>query len=229
MAAGASRRAFPRGQKDHEHPTWRWNIGDDRRVTHESRVGEAEKAVTMSETYNRGAIALHWATAALVVANLLLGLSMVGLPISPRKLQWYLVHKSIGTTIFLLTSLRVAWRVLHPPPAPIPMPRWQRRFAALSHALLYVLLFAIPISGWLYSSATGVQVVYLGLLPLPDLVGRDRALGDDLRLVHVGLNALLFAVLTVHVAATVKHHVIDRDAVLSRMLPLAKASGSVRP
>ena len=225
MAAGASRRAFPRGQKDHEHPTWRWNIGDDRRVTHESRVGEAEKAVTMSETYNRGAIALHWATAALVVANLLLGLSMVGLPISPRKLQWYLVHKSIGTTIFLLTSLRVAWRVLHPPPAPIPMPRWQRRFAAL----LYVLLFAIPISGWLYSSATGVQVVYLGLLPLPDLVGRDRALGDDLRLVHVGLNALLFAVLTVHVAATVKHHVIDRDAVLSRMLPLAKASGSVRP
>ena len=82
MAAGASRRAFRRGQKDHEHPTWRWNIGDDRRVTHESRVGEAEKAVTMSETYNRGAIALHWATAALVVANLLLGLSMVGLPIS---------------------------------------------------------------------------------------------------------------------------------------------------
>jgi cytochrome b561 len=178
----------------------------------------------MSETYDRGAIALHWATAALVVANLVLGLSMVGLPISPRKLQWYLVHKSIGATIFLLTSLRVAWRAVHPPPRPLPMPRWQRRSAALSHALLYLLLFAIPVSGWLYSSATGVQVLYLGVLPLPDLVARNRGLGDVLRLVHVSLNALLFTVLLVHVAAAVKHHVIDKDAVLSRMLPLVKAN-----
>lgn len=176
------------------------------------------------EAYDRGAIALHWATAVLVIANLLLGLSMVGLPISPRKLQWYLVHKSIGITIFVLTSLRVAWRTVRPHPAPVPMPRWQRRSAALSHALLYLLLFAIPISGWLYSSATGVQVVYLGVLAMPDLVGRDRALGDALRLVHVGLNSLLFAILLVHVAAAVKHHVIDRDTALSRMLPLVRAN-----
>lgn len=182
----------------------------------------------MSETYNRGAIALHWATAVLVIANLLLGLSMVGLPISPRKLQWYLVHKSIGITIFLLTSLRVAWRAVRPHPAPVPMSQWQRRSAVLSHALLYLLLFAIPVSGWLYSSATGVQVVYLGVLPLPDLVARDRALGDVLRLVHIGLNSLLFAVLLVHVAAAVKHHLVDRDAVLSRMLPLVKANEPAR-
>lgn len=182
----------------------------------------------MSETYNRGAIALHWATAALVVANLLLGLSMVGLPISPRKLQWYLVHKSIGITIFALTSLRLAWRAMRPHPAPVPMPRWQRRSAAASHGLLYVLLFVIPISGWLYSSATGVQVVYLGLWPLPDLVARNRALGDVLRLVHVGLNTLLFVTLCVHVAAAVKHHVVDRDAVLARMLPLVKPHGAAR-
>jgi cytochrome b561 len=104
------------------------------------------------------------------------------------------------------------------------MPRWQRRSAALSHALLYLLLFAIPVSGWLYSSATGVQVLYLGVLPLPDLVARNRGLGDVLRLVHVSLNALLFTVLLVHVAAAVKHHVIDKDAVLSRMLPLVKAN-----
>lgn len=181
-----------------------------------------------SAGYNSGAIALHWLTAALVVTNLLLGLSMVALPISPRKLHWYLFHKSIGITVFLLTSLRIAWRAVHPHPPPVPMPPWQRRSAAISHALLYVLLFAIPISGWLYSSATGVQVVYLGVLPLPDLVAKDRALGDVLRIVHVSLNASLFAVLVVHVAAAVKHHVIDRDVVLSRMLPLFKSNEVAR-
>jgi len=183
----------------------------------------------LSETYNRGAIALHWVTAALIFANLLLGLSMVGLPISPRKLSWYVVHKSIGITIFLLSSLRLAWRALRPHPSPVPMPAWQRRAAAVSHGLLYLLLFVIPLSGWIYSSATGVHVVYLGLVPLPDLVGKDRALGDVLRLVHLSLNALLVAVVCVHVAAAVRHHVVDRDAVLARMLPLVKPDQPLHP
>jgi len=186
------------------------------------REAADDRDATLSETYNRGAIALHWITAALIIANLLLGLSMVGLPISPRKLSWYLVHKSIGITVFLLTSLRLVWRLARPHPAPVPMPSWQRRAAAASHALLYLLLFAIPITGWLYSSATGVQVVYLGLMPLPDLVHKSRALGDVLRLVHVDLNALLFVGVSVHAAAAVRHHVVDRDAVLVRMLPLVK-------
>ncbi|HWC44499.1 MAG TPA: cytochrome b/b6 domain-containing protein, partial [Casimicrobiaceae bacterium] len=81
-------------------------------------------------------------------------------------------------------------------------------------------------SGWLYSSATGVQVVYLGVLPLPNLVPKDRALGDALRLVHVSLNALLFVVFCLHVAAAIKHHVVDRDAALVRILPFVKP---VRP
>jgi cytochrome b561 len=176
-------------------------------------VGEVE------QRYSGAAIALHWATAVLILANLLLGLSMVPLPISPRKLQWYLWHKSIGVTIFLLTSLRLAWRALRPHPAPVPMPRWQRRAAAAAHALLYVLLIAIPVSGWLYSSATGVQVVYAGVLALPDLVPKDKALADVLRAVHVALNSLLAAVVCVHVAAALKHHFVDRDEVLVRMLP----------
>jgi len=182
----------------------------------------------LTETYNRGAIALHWITAALIVANLVLGVSMVGLPISPRKLSWYVVHKSIGITIFLLTSLRLAWRALRPHPAPVAMPAWQRRAAVASHALLYALLFAIPVSGWVYSSATGVQVVYLGLIPLPDLVARNRALGDVLRLVHVGLNMVLVVVVCLHVAAAVRHHVVDRDRVLARMLPLVKPNPPLR-
>jgi cytochrome b561 len=108
------------------------------------------------------------------------------------------------------------------------MPSWQRRSAAVSHVLLYGLLFAIPLSGWVYSSSTGVQVVYAGLVPLPDLVARDRALADVLRLVHVSLNTLLFFVICVHVAAAVKHHLIDRDAALARMLPLVKPNAAAR-
>jgi cytochrome b561 len=174
------------------------------------------------QRYGNVAIALHWVTAALIVANLVLGLSMVPLPISPRKLHWYLWHKSIGLTVFLLTSLRLAWRGVRPAPPPVPMPSWQRRAAFASHAMLYVLLFAIPISGWLYSSATGVQVVYLGLVPLPNLLPKDKALADALKLVHVGLNSLLFAVVCVHAAAALKHHFVDRDNVLARMLPFVK-------
>jgi cytochrome b561 len=175
----------------------------------------------VQQRYGRAAIALHWITAILILANLTLGLSMVPLPISPRKLQWYLWHKSIGITIFLLTSVRIAWRTAHPHPAPVPMPAWQRRAAAASHALLYVLLLAIPLSGWLFSSATGVQVVYLGIFALPDLVPKDKALGDALRLVHVTLNSLLVAVVCIHVAAALKHHFVDRDNSLARILPPA--------
>jgi cytochrome b561 len=171
------------------------------------------------DAYDGLAMALHWVTAALIVANWLLGLSMVPLPISPRKLHWYLLHKSIGLTVLLLTSLRVGWRALRPAPSLVPMPAWQRRAARVSHVLLYVLLFAIPLSGWLYSSATGVQVVYLGLVPLPNLVPKDRALGDVLRLVHVGLNVTLATVVCVHVAAAIRHHVVDHDTTHARMLP----------
>lgn len=169
--------------------------------------------------YRGPAIALHWLTALLIVCGFTLGLSMVGLPISRQKLQWYAWHKWIGITIWLLTCARLAWRVGHPPPALPPMPAWQRRAAAVSHVLLYLLLFCIPVSGWLYSSATGVQVVYLGLVPLPDLVARDRALGKVLEGVHETLNFTLLAVVCLHVAAALKHHFFDRDTVLARMLP----------
>jgi cytochrome b561 len=181
------------------------------------------------DRYTRAAIALHWLTAILIVANLLLGISMVRLPISPRKLTWYLWHKSIGITIFALTSGRLAWRAVHRPPPPVAMPAWQRRAAAVSHALLYVLLFVTPISGWIYSSATGVQVVYLGTFPLPNLVPRDKALADVLRVVHISLNSLLFTVICVHVAAALKHHFVDRDTVLTRMLPILRRNAAPRP
>jgi len=183
---------------------------------------------SLTQRYDRAAIALHWITAILIVANLTLGVSMVELPISPRKLHWYLWHKTIGITVFLLTSARLGWRAFHPPPPQVPMPRWQQRATSLSHAALYTLLFLIPISGYLYSSATGVQVVWMGMVPLPDLVPKDKALGDALRIVHVTLNSLLVAVVCVHVAAALRHHFVDRDTVLARMLPFVDSNPTAR-
>lgn len=171
--------------------------------------------------YTATAIALHWLAAALIVCNFTLGLSMVDLPLSRQKLVWFFWHKSIGITVFLLTCLRLAWRAGHRPPSAPPMAEWQRRAAALSHAALYVLLVLIPVSGWLYSSATGVQVVYLGLVPLPDLVPKDKALAAVLRACHVTLNFTLLGLVCVHAVAALRHHFVDRDTVLWRMLPFA--------
>ena len=171
--------------------------------------------------YGGVAIALHWLTVALVFANLTLGVSMVPLPLSPHKLQWYAWHKWIGITVFIVTCLRLAWRKGHRPPPLVPMPDWQRRAADTSHLLLYTLLTLIPISGWLYSSSTGVQVVYLGLFPLPDLVPKDRTLATVLKWTHYGLNSTLFAVVIVHALAALEHHFIGRDSTLTRMLPSA--------
>jgi cytochrome b561 len=177
------------------------------------------------ERYGAVAVALHWLTALLIVANLLLGLSMVPLPLSPRKLQWYLWHKWIGVTVFLLAWLRLAWRWGHPPPPPVAMPAWQQTAASAVHAALYALLVLVPVSGWIYSSATGIQVVYLGLVPLPDLVAKDRALAGVLRVVHLSLVATLVVLVVMHAGAALKHHLVDRDGVLARMLPGVKPKG----
>jgi cytochrome b561 len=145
---------------------------------------------------------------------------MADLPLSPRKLTLVSYHKWIGVTVFALMSLRWAWRLAHrPPPLPPKMPAWQRDAARLAHWVLYALLLAIPLSGWLYSSAVGVPTVYLGLWQLPDLVGKDKALAEALKLAHKSLNFTLLALVVVHVAAAIKHHFVDRDGLLTRMRP----------
>lgn len=173
-------------------------------------------------------MALHWLTAVLVVANLCLAISMVPLPLSPQKFRWYAWHKWIGVTVFFVTCIRLAVRSLGPIPGPGRMPRWQVRAAAISHGFLYVLLLVIPLSGWLYSSSAGVQVVYLGIVPLPDLLPKDRDLAVVLRIAHVAFNVGLVTVLSVHIAAAVKHHFVDGDGVLTRMVPGLKPRGTLR-
>jgi cytochrome b561 len=177
--------------------------------------------------YTRTAIALHWLTALLVVAAFPLGVYMADLALSPLKLKLISYHKWLGVTVFLLLLLRLAWRIGHvPPPLPDSMPLWQRQAAHGLHLVLYLLLFAIPLTGWLMSSAKGFQTVYLGVLPLPDLIAKDKALGDGLRQVHEMLNLTLLVLLLAHVAAALKHHFIERDGILARMLPFLEKGNS---
>jgi len=170
--------------------------------------------------YTRTARVLHWLAALLIFTGFGLGLYMTDLEFSPDKLRYYAWHKWLGITVFLLAAARLAWRAANPAPAlPNAMPTWQRRVAGAAHVMLYVLMVAIPLSGWIYSSATGVSVSYLNLVDLPNLVPKDRELAKTLLLVHQSLNYLLAAVVTVHVSAALWHHFVDRDDVLARMLP----------
>ncbi len=172
------------------------------------------------ERYTNVAILLHWLIVLLIIAGASLGLTLDDMPFSPQKLKFFSWHKWIGITVLLLALVRLLWRATHRPPAlPAGLPPLEVRLAAVGHALLYVLLLAIPLSGWAFSGAKGVKVVYLGVLPLPDLVGKDAALAETLHTLHGALNLGLALLVAAHVAAVVKHLFFDGHDVLYRMLP----------
>lgn len=173
--------------------------------------------------YTRSAVAIHWLTALAILCAFPLGVYMHELQLSPRKLQLYSYHKWIGMVVLLLAIARLIWRIRHrPPPLPATMPRWQQVAAHGMHHLLYLLLLAVPLSGWLRSSALGIQVVWFGLVPLPDLIGKHQQLADLLKEVHESLNTTLLVLVLLHVAAALQHHFFERDGILARMLPFIK-------
>ena len=171
-------------------------------------------------TYNATARTLHWLTAVAVLGLLGIGLWMTGLPISLLKLQVYNWHKWIGLTVFALTVLRLLWRWRNPPP-PLPgtVTRWERALAPVGHWALLVLLLAMPLSGWLMSSAAGVSVAWFGVLPLPDLVLPNPDLFEALRTAHFLLSRALIVIVALHIAAVLHHDVLRRDGIFRRMWP----------
>ena len=177
----------------------------------------------MPQRYTTVAIIFHWLIALLIVASFTMGLVMTEMPgITPTKLKFYSWHKWAGVTILGLATLRLLWRLAHPaPPYPATMPAWQKTTANLLHGLLYVLMFAVPLSGYFYTLASGYPVVYFGLVELPVLIGKDDALKDVLKGVHWWLNMGLAGCVALHVGAALKHAFIDRDGVIRRMLPSA--------
>jgi cytochrome b561 len=168
---------------------------------------------------------LHWLIAALVLAQLAIGLCAANLPVSLARLQWLSRHKSLGLAILVLVLARLAWRLAAPPPLPDFMPRWECRAALATHRLFYAWLLLAPLAGWLHASASGLSVKWFGLFLVPDLVDKDRALAALFRAVHLGLVATLAALIALHVAAALRHAFVRRDGVAHRMLP-CKPRGS---
>ncbi|MDO8315194.1 MAG: cytochrome b [Rugosibacter sp.] len=172
-----------------------------------------------SKAYTGTAIAFHWLIALLILAVFPLGVYMHELPLSPTKLQLYSYHKWLGITVLMLAILRILWRATHRPPAlPASLPRWQQITTHAVHYSLYLLLLLIPLSGWLMSSAKGFQTVWFGVFPLPDLIAKDKALGDLFQEIHEVLNFTLLGLVSLHILAALKHHFINRDGIFMRML-----------
>jgi len=173
--------------------------------------------------YGNTAIALHWLIALLIFAGWAMGAYMTDLKLSPDKLKLYSWHKWIGITVLLLACARAAWRITHPaPPANPAHPQCQRRAASFAHGALYLLMFAMPLTGWMFSSASGYPVKYFGMIALPDLVEKNKALAETLGDTHEILASVLALIVIAHLAGALQHHFLYRDDTLARMLPWAK-------
>ena len=170
---------------------------------------------------NWGAVArtFHWVIAALILAQFAIGNIAEEMTLSPAKLDLFVWHKSIGVTVLSLVILRALWRLKDTTPdSPADRPGWEARLAAALHGLLYVLMVAVPVSGWVVSDASRVPFKAYFLLHMPDLIGTDRSVQETAAVVHESLTGLLLAVVLLHVAAALRHHFLLKNNVLRRML-----------
>ena len=178
---------------------------------------------TTPERWGSIAKFLHWSIAILVVLMMIGGNFMDELPNGPDKLKIYALHKSTGLSIFALMILRLIWRYFDPRPADPPGFGGVAKFASRAvHMAFYVLLVAMPLSGWLYNSASNFPLKWFGLFRVPALSGPDKTLKQLALAAHETVFLILLAVLIVHTVAALKHHFIDRDSVLRRMLPFTR-------
>ncbi len=187
-------------------------------------------------TYSAVAIVFHWLIAALILTNI--GLAWYfGTLKGPAEVAPLAVHKSIGITVLLLSVLRIGWRFTsRPPPLPGTMRGWERGAAKITHVVFYVIMLGMPLSGWAMVSASPLirlhPTVLYGVIPWPAVPypGLDSDQLHDVRhlagATHSALALLAYATIALHVAAALKHAVIDRDDVLGRMIPFLRARGA---
>lgn len=172
----------------------------------------------LSATWSLTARVLHWLIAALIGVQAGLGWYADSLERSPLRIDMMTAHKSLGITLLLLVLLRIAWRLTHPaPPPPQDSSKWAVRAAGWTHAALYLLMVAIPLSGWLSASASVFPWKYWWLFKWPRITAPDQAVHDLASTLHEAMIWTLAALLVLHIAAALKHHLVDRDHVLKRM------------
>jgi cytochrome b561 len=164
----------------------------------------------------------HWLTALLIIIAGVIGLLMGDMKPSMSKINVFALHKSIGLTVLALFALRLLWRLIDRRPRDEPAPRWQQWAAHATHGVLYLLIAAIPLSGWLFNSLSGYPLQWFKQFNVPALAAKNDAAAELALDVHEYLFWTLVVVLAFHVAAALKHHLLDRDNVLRRMLPFAR-------
>lgn len=163
---------------------------------------------------------LHWGMLLLFIALWFIAESFDELPKGPEKLQLIALHKSLGVTAMMLVVLRLAWRSVNPAPAAPPeMNGMQQKIAGGLHILLYVCMFAMPITGYLTSVAGGHPVEFFGLFTLPDLVSQNHDLKELAEDAHGAIWTVIMILVGLHAAAALFHHFVVKDTVLRRMLP----------
>lgn len=189
---------------------------------------------TTSERYTSVAIALHWLIGLCIICLLIMGLVMSEDDILPREQRFFLyqLHKSLGLSVLVLSIVRLGWRLAHQaPPLPSRMPAWEKLAAKATHVLFYLLMIGLPITGWLIVSVSprGIPTMWFGLFEWPHLPVGAPENKEELEEVFEECHEILangtIALLALHVAAALKHHFVDRDDVLSRMLPVVKPLG----
>jgi len=172
------------------------------------------------ENYGIIAISLHWIMAILIISVIAIGLSMEGMENSPEKFKFYGLHKSFGALILGLVILRAGWKLINTTPElPLNMKSWEKIAAKSTHLILYFFMFAIPLSGWLMSSAAGFPVSFFGIFTLPNLIQPDNELRKFFGEAHEIMAFALIGVASVHFIAALQHHFLKKDNVLTRMLP----------
>ena len=174
------------------------------------------------ERWGSVAQTLHWLIVALIITQVILALTASQLH-GMAKLEMLARHKSVGITILMLAVVRLLWRFANPtPPLPATLKPYERFLAHFTHTALYFLIFAMPISGWVMTSARGFPVSWFSLFQLPDLVAKNRPLYEAMLTTHEALACSLGAVATLHLLAALKHHFVLKDTILRRMLPFTK-------
>jgi cytochrome b561 len=193
------------------------------KVNIKSKPSSAATSVDAADRYSTVAIVLHWLLGLSIFAMFAIGIYMTDLPFSPLRLKLYNYHKWAGITFLILSVLRLVWRLVNKPPA-LPkaieqaMPSWQTKVYHATHYALYALFFAVPLIGWAYSSAAGFPIVLFGVLPLPDFMAVDKEFAKQIKEFHEISAFALVGLAVLHIGAALKHHFIDKDGLVSRML-----------
>ena len=170
-----------------------------------------------TEAYNLGARFFHWGIAFLILGLLVVGFFMVGLE-PPFKFQVYGWHKALGMAVLALGILRIVWRVSTSYPDHLSHYKiWEKWLSKTVHAVLYLLIIGMPLSGWVMSSAGGYPVSFFGLFEFPAIVEKNKELGGLARQAHEYIAFGLIALVGLHILGALKHHVMDKDTTLKRM------------